>query len=171
MFHRRRPLPRGFARLVVLVLLAGALPSATRAASLSAQEIIVLGKALAFAHLPADATGVTVVYAAGNAESRADAAQIAEEIGDGFQVNGRLLTPSVVDAAELAASRPAVIITALGASSGAVAGIARTQHALCVTADLAAVRAGLCMMTIRSPPHGFLGRLRGPIGRGPPASG
>jgi hypothetical protein len=50
----------------------------------------------------------------------------------------------------LAASRFALIITALGAASREVIEAARAQHALCVTADLAAVQAGTCTMAIQS---------------------
>lgn len=150
----RRHLPRRWcARLAVLVLLGSVAPAAARGASLSARAIDVLAKALTFATLPAGATRVAIVYAAGDSRSHADASRIATEIGAGFRINGLLLTPVVVSTAELPATRPAVIMTARDANGAAVARIARARHALCVTGDLAAVRAGLCMMSIRSRPR------------------
>ena len=61
-----------------------------------------------------------------------------------------MLTPRVVASTALATSRFALVITAQGAASAAVIEAARTQHALCVTAGLAAVQAGTCTMAIRS---------------------
>ncbi len=146
----RRRLP-GFA---VLLLLAGAAPRAVMAASLSSQEVQVLGKALAFMQpLPPGATTIAVVYAAGDARSHADAEQIAAEIGNGFQIGTVVLKPQVIDTAALATSDPAVIVTATGANGDAVLDASRAQHALCVTSALAAVQSGSCTMSIRSNPR------------------
>lgn len=113
----------------------------------------MLGKMLAFVQqLPANATTIAVVYASGDAGSRADAERIAAEIGDGFRVGATVLKPRVIDAAALAASDPAVIVTAADANSEAVMGASRARHALCVTGDLAAVRSGTCMIAIQSSP-------------------
>ena len=140
--------------LAVLLLLAGVEPRPALAASLSPQEVQVLGKALALVQpLPAGATTIAVVYASGNAGSRADAEQIAAEIGDGFQVGPVVLKPLVVDSAALATIDPAVIVTAIDANGDAVLRASRARHALCVTGELAAVKSGRCIMTIRSDPR------------------
>ncbi|MGA3402762.1 MAG: hypothetical protein ABSC95_26430 [Acetobacteraceae bacterium] len=140
--------------LAVLLLLAGAEPRAAMAASLSPQEVQVLGKALGFVQLPPDgATTVAVVYASGNAGSRADAEQIAAEIGDGVRVGSIILKPQVIDVAALASIEPAVIVSAADANGDAVMRASRARHALCVTAELAAVQSGSCIMTIRSNPR------------------
>jgi hypothetical protein len=138
----------------VLLLVAGADLRAAIAASLSPQEVQVLAKALAFVQpLPASATTIAVVYAAGDTGSRADAEQIAAEIGDGFLLGTVVLKPQVVEAAALATSNPAVIVTAAGANGEAVMRVARAQHSLCVTSEQAAVQSGSCIMTIRSNPR------------------
>jgi len=64
-----------------------------------------------------------------------------------------VLTPRVVESTALAGSRFALVITAQGAASAVVIEAARAQHALCVTADLAAVRTGTCSMAIHSDPR------------------
>jgi hypothetical protein len=61
-----------------------------------------------------------------------------------------VLKPRVVASTALGASRFALVITALGAASAAVIEAARSQHALCITADLAAVQAGTCTMAIQA---------------------
>jgi len=149
-----RLLRRRLSGLAVLLLLAGAGPRPALAASLSPQEVQVLGKALAFVQpLPAGATTIAVVYAAGNAASRADAEKIAAEIGNGFQVGAVVLKPQVIDTASLAASDPAVIVTAAGANGDAVMRASRARHALCVTSALEAVQSGRCTMAIWSDPR------------------
>ena len=114
----------------------------------------MLGKALGFVQpMPAGAATIAVVYAGGNPVSRADAEQIAAEIGDGFQVGSTVLKPVVIDSAALAGIAPAVIVTAIGANGDAVEHASRAGHALCVTSELAAVQSGRCIMTIRSDPR------------------
>jgi hypothetical protein len=143
--------PPGFA---VLLLLVAAQPRAATAASLSPQEVQVLGKALAFVQpLPGGAATIAVVYASGNAGSRADAEQIAAEIGDGVQVGNIVLKPQVIDIAALATIEPAVIVAAADANGEAVMRASRARRALCVTGDMTAVRSGSCIMTIRSSPR------------------
>jgi hypothetical protein len=140
--------------LALLLLLAGADPRAALAASLSPAEVQVLGKTLAFVQpLPSGATTIAVVYARGDAASLTDAGQIAAAIGDGVRVGNVVLKPQVVDLAALATIDAAVIVTAAGANGDAVMQASRALHALCVTADLAAVQAGTCIMTIRSSPR------------------
>ncbi len=140
--------------LAVLLLLAVAEPRAAMAASLSPQEVQVLGKALGFVQaLPAGATTIAVVHASGDAGSRADAEQIAAEIGAGFRIGSVVLKPQVIDVAALATIEPAVIVAAAGANGEAVMRASRERRALCVTGELAAVQSGSCMMTIRSNPR------------------
>jgi hypothetical protein len=139
--------------LAILLLLAVAEPRAGIAASLSPQEVQVLGKALNFVQLPPrSSTTIAVVYASSDAASRADAEQIAAEIGDGFRVGNVVFTPRTIDIAALATIEPAVIVTAAGANGDAVTRASREHQALCVTAELAAVRSGSCIMTIQSNP-------------------
>jgi hypothetical protein len=138
-------------RTLAAILLASLAAPAAWAASLPPSEIQILGKALAFLDPPL--TGdlvVAVVYQAGNPDSRTDAEALAAEIGNSLHIGEAVLKPRVVASTALGASRFALVITALGAASAAVIEAARSQHALCITADLAAVQAGTCTMAIRS---------------------
>jgi hypothetical protein len=144
-------------RTLVAILLVGLTASASltasagQAASLPPSEIQILGKALTFLDPPlAGETTVAIVYAAGNLDSQHDAEALAAEIGSGLRIGEAVLTPLVVSSATLASSRFSLVITATGAASVPVIEAARAQHALCVTADLAAVEAGTCTMAIHS---------------------
>ncbi len=138
-------------RILSAILLASLAAPAGWAASLPPSEIQILGKALTFLDPPlAGDLVVAIVYQAGNPDSRRDAESLAAEIGTSLHIGEAVLTPRVVASTALAGSRFALVITALGAASAAVIEAARTQHALCVTADLAAVQAGTCTMAIRS---------------------
>jgi hypothetical protein len=137
--------------LLAAVLMSAPLVSSGHAASLPPLELQILAKALAFLDPPlAGEAVVAIVYAAGNPDSRRDADALAAEIGSSLRIGEATLTPTVVDSAALATSRFSLVIVATGAASARVLEAARAQHALCVTADLAAVRAGTCTMAIHS---------------------
>ncbi len=138
-------------RIMAAILLASLVAPAGWAASLPPSDIQILGKALTFLDPPLTGDAVVaIVYQAGNPDSRDDAEALAAEIGGSLRIGGAVLTPRVVASTALAGSRFALVITALGAASAAVIEAARAQHALCVTADLAAVQAGTCTMAIES---------------------
>ena len=142
--HRRR----------AAILLAGLPASICHAASLPPSEIRILGEALTFLDPPlAGDLVVAIVYRDDNPDSRRDAEALALEIGSSLHIGEAVLTPRVVAAIALAGSQFALVITATGAASAAVIDVARTQHALCVTADLAAVQAGTCTMAIQAHPR------------------
>jgi hypothetical protein len=121
------------------------------AASLSQQDLQVLGNALAFVQpRPVGGGSVAVVYAGRNSPSHQDAEAILAVIGKGLTAGGVVLTPRLVDADELAATEFSLVIVAAGANGEAVTRAARAQRSLCVTADQAAVTQGVCTMAIRS---------------------
>jgi hypothetical protein len=152
--RRTRTLRWRTPELAVLLLLVGGDPSAGLAASLSTPEVQVLAKALALMQLPpGSAATIAIAYAAGNAGSRADAEQIAGEIGDGVRIGNVILKPQVTDVAGLKETQPVAIVAATGANGDDVMRVSRERHALCVTAELAAVESGRCTMTIRSNPR------------------
>jgi hypothetical protein len=124
----------------------GAPPAA--GASLSPQELQVLGGALAFLQPPPGAGVVAVVYAANDAASRQDAEAIAGAIGNGIKAGGVLLPAKAVDATALAGGGFAVAIAAAGANGASLGAATRAAHILCVTSELAAVQAGFCTMAI-----------------------
>jgi hypothetical protein len=139
---------RGIAVLMIALLLS-ARPVA--AASLSRVELDILSKSLTFLQpKPIGDVTVAIVYADGNAGSRQDAQAIADAIGGGLIAGGAVLRPKLVDVAALSTAEFALVIVAAGANDEAVMRAARRYHALCVTGDLAAVRAGTCVMAIRS---------------------
>ncbi len=123
------------------------------AATLSPQELLIVGHAVAFMQPPPAGGTLAVVYAAGDAASRQDADAIASEIGSGLQAGNVLLPVRVVDAAELASGGFAVVIAASGANGPSLGAAVRAARILCVTADLAAVQAGLCTMGIITRPR------------------
>ncbi|HMD23998.1 MAG TPA: hypothetical protein VKH61_07840 [Streptosporangiaceae bacterium] len=138
-------------RFLAAGLVAWLATAPSRAASLPPADIPILGKALAFLNPPlAGDSVVAIVYQAGDPASRRDADALAAEIGGSLHIGGAVLTPRVVASAALADGRFTLVIAALGAASTAVLDAARAQHALCVTADLAAVQAGTCTMAIQS---------------------
>jgi hypothetical protein len=141
-------LRRGIAAALVLLPL-----SARQAAggSLSREELEILGKSLAFVQpKPSGDATVAIVYAAGDPGSLQDARAIAAAIGDGLVASGAVLRPKLVEIAALNAVEFALVIVARDANGESVMRAAQTRHVLCVTGDLAAVRAGTCTMAIQS---------------------
>jgi hypothetical protein len=125
-------------------------PSPGLAASLSARELLLIGKVLEFLlPRPAGDGVVAVAYAAGDAASRADAEAIAAALGAGVPVAGGVLRPVVVAGTALAGMRFALVIAAAGASGDAVMRAAAGQRALCVSGEPEAVQAGGCILAIR----------------------
>lgn len=152
--HGRRFISRA-ARygLAVAFNLAGSAVHAS-AASLSAQDLQVLGTALAFMQpRPSGEGTVAIVFAAGDRNSREDAEAIMATIGNGLIAAKVTLAPKLVEAASLAATDFSVAIVAAGANSEMVMRAVRARHALCVTADQAAVQQGVCTLAIRSSEH------------------
>ncbi|MGA3002204.1 MAG: hypothetical protein ABSE20_10785 [Acetobacteraceae bacterium] len=137
--------------LAVVSLLLAAIPQPVCAASLTPQDLQILGSALAFVQpRPVSDGVVAIVYAGKDSSSRLDAEAIRAAIGESLTANGILLTPKLVEAGELASVDFSLVIVAAGANSDAVPPAARTHHALCVTADQEAVRLGFCTMAIHS---------------------
>jgi hypothetical protein len=137
--------------LVVVSVLLASIARTVCAASLTPQDLQVLGSALAFVQPRLAGDGVVaIVYTGKDSSSRQDAEAIRAAIGEKLSANGILLIPKLVDAAELASVDFRLVIVASGANSDAVASALRMHHALCATADQEAVRQGLCTMAIRS---------------------
>jgi hypothetical protein len=124
------------------------------AASLSAHDLQVLGRALAFAQpAPSGTQTLAIAYDSGNPASRGDAEALARLIGNGLRAGAAVLQPRLVDTASLAAGGFAVVLAAEGAAGEPVQAATRREKVLCVTADFAAVQAGSCVMAIRSEPR------------------
>ena len=119
------------------------------AASLSPRDLRILASALAFVQPPPGGV-VAIVHAGRDNASRRDADAILSAIGENLAAGGITLTPKLVDAEELNSIGFSLVIVAAGANSETVLQAVRAHHALCVTADQAAVRQGLCTMAIHA---------------------
>jgi hypothetical protein len=139
----------------MLTVLAAFQPGGGQAASFAAQDLQVLGRAIAFLQTPpAQDAVIAIAYAAGDAASRRDAEDIAALIGSGLQAGQSMLRPKLVDVSNLGAAGSAIIIiAAAGAAGSRLNEAARAAHALCVTTDTAAVRSGFCTMAITTEPR------------------
>jgi hypothetical protein len=137
----------------VMMVASWALPGDARAASFAAKDLQVLGRALAFMQPPPSDQLIAIVYVAGNADSRRDAEAIAAAIGEGLPIGPVLLRPKLIDLAAVGSGGFQVAIAAAGANGPRLSAAARAAHALCVTTDVEAVRAGLCAMAITSEPR------------------
>ncbi len=146
------PNSRGRRRgLTIATLLLASIAPRVCAASLTPQDLQILGSALAFVQPRPTGDGVVaIVYAAKDKNSRQDAEAILAGIGEGIAANGTLLVPRLVEAGDLGSTDFRLVIVAAGANSDAVPPAVRKHHALCVTADQEAVRQGLCTMAIHS---------------------
>jgi len=137
--------------VILTLMLIGAQSAA--AASLSAKDVQVLGRALAFLQPPLGGGSIAVVFAHNDAASRRDAEEIVALLGDGLRSGGGMLRPMLRDSQSLDAGGFSVLVAAQGANGEAILAASRANHALCVTGDLAAVQAGVCTMAIRSEPR------------------
>lgn len=139
---------------VIAGMLVFAVTHAAHAASMTAKDLQVLGRAIAFL-LPPPGTGATVAiaYVGGNSASRSDAEAIAALIGDGLHAGNAILHPKLVEVGALATTECAAVIAASGSNGAGLSAASRSAHTLCVTTELAAVEAGLCAMGIKSDPH------------------
>jgi hypothetical protein len=149
----RLPFRRRVAIAAALVLVC-AVPRSTRAASVSAKDLQLLGRTLVFLQpgLPRDGV-IAIAYVLGDAASRQDADAIAAALGDGLRVGDAFLWPRVLDTASLPGATFSVVIAAAGAAGPRLAAAVREARALCVTTDLAAVQAGFCTMAIATEPR------------------
>jgi len=123
------------------------------AATLSAEELQTIGRAITFMQSPPAGGAVAVVYSSDDPKSRPDADAIAAEIGSGLQVGNVLLPAREVEAGALAQGGFAIAIAASGANGPPLGAAVRAARILCVTADLGAVQAGTCTMGISTRPR------------------
>lgn len=147
----------GLGRLVAIGVLGCALacvwPGLGLAASLSQKDVQITAKALGFLDPPPGSGVVAIVYAAGNAASKADAAAIAALFGDGVAGGSATFTAKMVDGAGLGdGSGFVAVVLAANADGAAAMAAAKAHHIPCITADNAAVQGGGCIIAIQSEP-------------------
>ena len=145
-----QPFPGLTRRLAMAMALAAWVVPPSQAGSLQPEELQILGKALNFMEPALNGpVSVAVVYRDGNDASRRDAESLAAQI-DVIDLGGQHATAAVVSSLSLADARFQLIVTAAGVDSEPVIEAAQAHRALCVTADVDAVRAGHCTMAIRA---------------------
>ncbi len=136
--------------LAVSIAIAGITAPPGKAASLQMNELQILGKALMFLEPRLTSqSSVAIVYSSGNVDSRRDAEALAGDLNK-MSLGGVSVTARVVGTAALRTANFQLIITAAGVDGEAVIAAANAHHALCVTADVEAVRTGHCTMAIRA---------------------
>ncbi len=123
------------------------------AASLTNRDAQIIAKVLGFLD-PAPAGGVVaVLYASGDAASKADAAAVVALFGDGLASGGGKVTARAVDARLFGdANGYVAIILAAGASNVDAAG-AKAHGLLSISAADALVQAGHCVMVVHASPR------------------
>ena len=127
------------------------IPAAAAAAPMSAKDVQIIAKALGFLD-PAPAGGmVAVVYT--DAGSKADADAVVTNFGGGLPSAGGTITAKAVDAAALGdGSGYIAIILADGVTSDTASAAAKAHRIPCITANLALVQSGGCVMSVQSEP-------------------
>ncbi len=150
-FARRAHPPGLIAILLIGMWLAWMAPA--QAASLSSRDVQIIAKALGFLEPPPSGGTVAIVYATGNAASKADALAIAAMFGNGLASGGGTLTGRAVDAAALGDGAGYVaIILAEGAEDNGSATSPR-HGLLSISAADSLVRSGHCVMAVHSEPR------------------
>ena len=147
----RWPLARLLGAIVVSGLLA--IGSSAVAASLSPKDMDVIARGLAFLQPPLSGSVVAIVYSPSDPASRRDAEDIAAMLSGGLKVGNTVLMPRVLASHAMGTGGFSLIIAASGASGPDIRDFSRANRILCVTADMAAVQAGLCTMAIKSVPR------------------
>lgn len=132
-------------------MIAAAQAQSDTPASLSARDLQVLGRSLAFVQPPPGT--LAIAYAPRSAASRHDADALAAALASGLRSGTSVLHPVVVETTAVASGHFGVVIAAAGANGPELSAATRATHTLCVTAELEAVQAALCTMAIRSEPR------------------
>lgn len=141
------------ARLALVLPAAIILHGVTHAASLSDRDVQLMVRAIGFLRPePQDNGVVAIAYDAADPASRPDAEAIAGYFGAGLKAGHAVLLPRIVDGQQLAAGGFVAVITANGANLDLVAAAGRHLHVACLTGDPALVRAGRCVLSVRSEP-------------------
>lgn len=140
--------------LILTLATAAAVFAPASAASLTQKDIQILAKAIGFLEPAPSGTGtVAIVYEPSDAASKQDAEAIAGYFGDGLKAGNSILKAKIVEAGQSGSGGYVALVAASGARLDQVAAAARAQHAPCITADVAAVQAGQCVMAVRSEPR------------------
>lgn len=142
-------------RIPLILALAGFLLPAPVLAGVTAKDLQVMGRAIAFSDkATSGAVTVAIVYAPGNKASADEADTLQKLMGAGFAAGTITLKPVMVKLDDVAgASADVFLVTSgLGGDGAKAGGAARTKKKICVTFDMAQARSGACMMGVQSDP-------------------
>ncbi len=123
------------------------------AGTMTEKDALITAKAIGF--LDPSPTGgvIAVVFDTSNPASKADAASIVALFAGGLPEGGGSITAKLVDVADIGNASGYVAVIAASSSSGSkVMDAVKAAHIPCITADLAPVQAGQCVMSIQSDP-------------------
>jgi hypothetical protein len=142
-------------RLLLIGLAAGAvlLTAVPAAAAVTAKDLQIIGRALSFLEKPPRGeVRVGIVYSAANAQSVREAEDLQKLMADGLRVGTLTLRPVMVVLGDAAGANVDLFLLAsgLGTEAAALGAVTARRHIACVTTDIAQVRAGTCMMGVRS---------------------
>jgi len=131
-------------------MLAALHPGAAEADQLTAKDVQIVGRALGFLDPPPHDATVGIVYAPA---SKAEADAIVAAFGDGVKGGSSVFKAKLVELASVGSvTGLAALIATTGTAGDAVMAAAKAQHIPCVTADAEQVKAGHCVMSVRSDP-------------------
>jgi len=129
--------------------------SAARA-DITGSDLQIAARALSFIeNPPIGEVRVGIVFAPGIPSSMTEAQALQRMLGDGLRAGRLVLKPVMVKANETAAADVGLffLTAGLGEEAVPVANSSKAKHIPCVTTDLDQVRAGLCVMGVRSAPR------------------
>jgi hypothetical protein len=124
-------------------------------AAVTLSDLQIMGRALGFLSKPPSGdVRAGIVIAAGNAQSEQEGAELQRLMGQGMKIGNVTLKPVLVHLADVAAAEVELFILTGGIDAAAtpVAGAAARKGIACMTADLAQVRSGRCVMGVSSQP-------------------
>lgn len=142
-------------RYSLVCALASVALSAPALSDVTAKDLQVMGRAIAFSDkAPSGAVTVAIVYAPGNKQSADEADGLQKLMGGGFSAGSLTLKPVMVKIDDVGGSNADVFLLTSGlGGDGAKAGaVTKAKKKICVTVDIAQARSGACMMSVRSDP-------------------
>lgn len=118
-------------------------------AGFTAKDAQILGRILGFLD-PAPPTSVTLALVYDSPASQKQAEALAGQIAG--KAGNFTLVPKAVKISDIAASGAQAMLLMDGVSGGAVTEAVKTKHIPCFTSDSALVKAGSCLISIKTEP-------------------
>ncbi len=119
------------------------------------KDLLVSGKALAFAQRGKEATTIGIVYNSSNPDAVKEAEATKALIGAGLKSGDKTLTPVMVKASDLAATKDIGAVFLIPGIGDAAAQVTQSINAFkiaCVTSDIDLVKNGVCSIGVITAP-------------------